>query len=389
MNLGTAQTLAAATGANDLAGLKQAANDPATARKVAQQFGALLMENLMRQSDGTALPFVSGTGSDVVNQMFSGTISRAVAGHDKTGLTDLILHSIQKKQVANGEAPDAGNAATTKSTPATPASTGNGLSLAAYWKGGGMRPLAAAIAQGAISPGSGAALALMTHMNPKLATAFGMGANAPTAPTSTTTIQSHPGHATGGASPAEIAAFSQKLMPLLQQAGQQLGVSPKILLAQAAIETGWGRSVVGNNLFGIKAGPSWTGQKVDTPTHEYENGALVSITDAFRAYPSAEASVQDFVSLVANNPRYRAALGKGEDVVGYAQGLLAGGWATDINYVQKLQAVTASPSVSGASPSPPASAQTKPGQPVSLLPATATAGQPVSLLPANFAVTQR
>ena len=53
---------------------------------------------------------------------------------------------------------------------------------------------------------------------------------------------------------------TQKLMPLLQKAGQQLGVSPKILLAQAAIETGWGRSVVGNNLFGIKAGSSWTGR---------------------------------------------------------------------------------------------------------------------------------
>jgi flagellar protein FlgJ len=164
-------------------------------------------------------------------------------------------------------------------------------------------------------------------------------------------------------------------------------VSPKILLAQAAIETGWGRSVVGNNLFGIKAGPSWNGQKIDAATHEYQNGALVSITDAFRAYPSAEASVQDFVSLVANNPRYRAALGKGEDVTAYAQGLISGGWATDINYVQKLQSVAASPSVSGAAP-PRQPAAAASGQPVSLLPAaTSASNQPVSLLPADFAAT--
>src|SRR5262249_17858769 len=155
------------------------------------------------------------------------------------------------------------------------------------------------------------------------------------------------GHATGGATPEDIAAFKEKLMPLLQQAGQQLGVSPKILLAQAAIETGWGRSVVGNNLFGIKAGSAWPRAEGDAPTHEYQNGELISITDAFRAYPSAEASVQDFVSLVSNSPRYRAALGKGEDVVAYAQGLIAGGWATDINYVQKLQSVASSPAVSG------------------------------------------
>jgi len=148
--------------------------------------------------------------------------------------------------------------------------------------------------------------------------------------------------------------------------------------------------VVGNNLFGIKAGSSWSGQKIETPTHEYQNGELVSITDAFRAYPSVEASVQDFVSLVANNPRYRAALGKGDDVVAYAQGLLAGGWATDINYVQKLQSVVASPSVSGAAstaaaPEPPTTAS----QPISLLPTVAAAGQPVSLLPADFAVVRR
>jgi flagellar protein FlgJ len=127
--------------------------------------------------------------------------------------------------------------------------------------------------------------------------------------------------------------------PLIRQAAQQLGVSPRILLAQTAIETGWGRSVVGNNLFGIKAGSSWSGGTVSAATHEYENGQYVSITDSFRAYPSYEASVQDFVAMVKNSPRYQAALGKGEDAAGYAHALLSGGWATDIDYVRKLEAV--------------------------------------------------
>jgi peptidoglycan hydrolase FlgJ len=367
VDLGIAQTLAAQTGADDLAGLKKVATDnPAAMRKVAQQFGALLMQNLMKQSDGTALPMVGGAGGDVVNQMFAGTVSKAVMSNEKMGLTDILLRSLQKKQQqATGDAADA-------AAPSKTASTGNGFSLAAYWQNNGLRPLAAAIAQGGISPGTGAALALMTHMNPKLATAFGAGA-AP-ASAGNTTFQSTPGHASGGASAEDIAAFSQKLMPLLQQAGQQLGVSPKILLAQAAIETGWGRSVVGNNLFGIKAGSSWTGQKVDAATHEYQDGELVGITDSFRAYPSAEASVQDFASLVASNPRYRAALGAGENVVAYAQGLLAGGWATDINYVHKLQAVATGPSVAAAS--------AQAGGPAD----ASGPGQPISLLPANFAV---
>jgi flagellar protein FlgJ len=378
VDLGVGQTLAAATGANDLSGLKKLATDnPAGMRKVAQQFGSLLMQNLMRQSDGTALPMAGGAGSDVVNQMFAGTSGQAVMSNEKMGLTDMLVRSLQKKQdQANGGAGDASAATTSAPTAGARA----GFPLSPYWQANGMRPLAAAIAQGLTKPGVGAAMALMTHINPKFATAFGAG-SAGAANAGNTIFESKAGHTSGGASPEDITAFSQKLMPLLQKAGAQLGVSPKILLAQAAIETGWGRSVVGNNLFGIKAGSSWTGAKVDAATHEYENGQLISIADAFRAYPNAEASVQDFVSLVQNSPRYRAALGKADDVVGYAQALIAGGWATDINYVSKLQAVATGPSVAAVSVSQAA----PPAQPV----ASPEPGQPVSLLPANFTVASR
>jgi flagellar rod assembly protein/muramidase FlgJ len=377
VDLGSAQTLAVASSADDLAKLKQSAGNPAAARKTAQQFGALLMQNLMRQSDGTALPMAGGTGSDAVNQMFAATISRSVMANEKMGLTEMILQSIEKKQQQASGSTD------TAPSAAPPAPGPSAFPLAAYWQGNGMRPLAAAIAQGAVSPATGAALALMTQMNPKLAAAFGVGANPQPSATSSTQMTSS--HASGAASAEDIAAFTQKLMPLLQQAGQQLGISPKILLAQAAIETGWGRSVVGNNLFGIKAGAAWTGQKVEAATHEYQNGEMVAITDAFRAYPSIEASVQDFVSLVANSPRYRAALGAGDDVAGYAQNLLAGGWATDINYVHKLQSVASSLSVAaattGATPQP-----TTPATPSS---APDGVGQPISLLPVNFTVPAR
>src|SRR5580658_5276864 len=143
MDLGVAQTLAVTSGSGDLAGLMKAANNPAAARKAAQQFGALMMQNLMRQSDGTALPMVAGAGSDVVNQMFSGTVSRAVMSNEKMGLTDLLLRSIQRKQSQVG-----GSAGQTPPAAAKPPANGNAFSLAAYWQGNGMRPLAAAIAQG-------------------------------------------------------------------------------------------------------------------------------------------------------------------------------------------------------------------------------------------------
>jgi flagellar protein FlgJ len=394
VDLGVAQTLAATTGNDTAAGIKRLAaqNNPVAMRRVAQQFGSLLMQNMMRQADGTALPMAGGPGGDpgsgVVNQMFAGTVSQAVMSHEKMGLTDLLLRSLQKKQQqADGSAASAaapagagGGTATATATATANTTVGNGIPLGPYWQGNGMRPLAAALAAGGVSPGT--ALTLMTHINPKFA---GIPPAGPTtggsaASAGNTTFQSSPGHVSGGASAADMAAFSQKLMPLLQKAGQQLGVSPKILLAQAAIETGWGRSVVGNNLFGIKAGSSWTGDRVEAATHEYQNGELIGITDAFRAYPNAEASVQDFVSLVANSSRYRAALGTGDNVAAYAQGLLSGGWATDIAYAQKLAAVThsaATLAMAGGSSSPAGNAS----------PAPAGPGQPISLLPANFAVS--
>ena len=429
MDLGVAQTLAATTGAGDLAALTKAADNPASARAAAQQFGALLMQNLLRQSDGTALPMAGGTGSDVVNQMFAGTIGRAVMAHEKMGLTDMLLRAMQKKQQqADGGGAAEPGASAGEATAA--ASADSGFPLAGYWKNNGLRPLAAALVQGAVGQGAvgqgavgqgalaqaglgraagGTTLALATHMNPKLAMAFGAGNAAPAyATTGGAAVQSRPGHASGGASPEEIEAFAQKLMPLLQSAGQQLGVSPKILLAQAAIETGWGRSVVGNNLFGIKAGSSWNGPKVTAATHEYQNGELVQINDAFRAYPSAAASVDDFVALVRGSPRYRAALGAGGDAAGYAPALISGGWATDIGYVGKLSSVAASAAVGKAAAAPtqpaaptvpvtsaplPPTPPAAPGRPVALLPdlppPPTAPGQPVALLPADFTVAAR
>ena len=338
----------------------------------------------MRQGDGTAMPMVGGAGGGIVNTMFAGTVSKSVMTHEKLGLTDLLLHSIEKKQQQANGSGGASDAAATAGSKAIAA--GTPFPLAAYWQGNGLRPLAiaaaTAAAAGGAAPLAAPVMAMMTGMNPKLAIAFGAGAGtAPSQPAaSSTNFSSTPGRGSGGATAGDLAAFAQKLMPLLQQAGQQLGVSPKILLAQAAIETGWGRSVVGNNLFGIKAGSSWTGETVDAATHEYENGQYVQIHDSFRAYPDAEASVKDFVALVSGSSRYKAALGAGDNAAAYAQGLLAGGWATDIDYAHKLQTVTDSSAMgaaTGGALKPPAVSGPGP------------VGAPMALLPAGFIAAAR
>lgn len=150
--------------------------------------------------------------------------------------------------------------------------------------------------------------------------------------------------------PAAIAEskqdFIRSLWPHAQQAGRELGVDPHALLAQAALETGWGRSVpcsaAGDcsfNLFGIKAGGQWSGATVNVPTLEFEQGVAVRKVERFRSYESPAASFNDYARLIRNNPRYENALGTGSDVASFASALQDGGYATDPQYARKLTAV--------------------------------------------------
>lgn len=126
-------------------------------------------------------------------------------------------------------------------------------------------------------------------------------------------------------------------------------MDPRALVAQAALETGWGRRGIGNggdsnNLFGIKA-TGWSGAKVTTGTHEYVNGVKTTETADFRAYGSAEESFADYVRLLKNNSRYQTALQAGTDIKGFARGLQQAGYATDPGYAAKIAAIANGPTI--------------------------------------------
>ncbi|HUL45735.1 MAG TPA: glucosaminidase domain-containing protein [Steroidobacteraceae bacterium] len=150
----------------------------------------------------------------------------------------------------------------------------------------------------------------------------------------------------GPASSADRASFISQLWPQAQQAAQQLGVHPVSLIAQAALETNWGRSVPrsasgasSNNLFGIKAGGGWSGASVSAGTQEFQDGATRGTNAAFRAYASPGESFQDYVALLKTSPRFSAALGSGASVASFATALQQGGYATDPDYAHKVTAV--------------------------------------------------
>jgi flagellar protein FlgJ len=150
--------------------------------------------------------------------------------------------------------------------------------------------------------------------------------------------------------PADAEDFVRQLAPYAQKAAEKLGVSVRAVLAQAALETQWGQHLpthsngnTSNNLFGMKAGQSWGGGKVSVPTLEFEDGVAVHRHAQFRSYDNPGESFDDYAQLIADNPRYAKALNHGEDVVGFARGLVNGGYATDPSYAQKIVAIANSP----------------------------------------------
>jgi peptidoglycan hydrolase FlgJ len=137
--------------------------------------------------------------------------------------------------------------------------------------------------------------------------------------------------------------FVDQVLPSIRAAAQALGLNPLVLLAQAALETGWGkrmaRTADGNpslNLFGIKADDTWVGARAAANTIEYAGGVATQRQAAFRAYGSIEESVNDFANLLKNSPRYGQAVAAGPDAQAYVDGIGRSGYATDPEYAAKL-----------------------------------------------------
>ncbi|WP_343846670.1 flagellar assembly peptidoglycan hydrolase FlgJ [Bowmanella denitrificans] len=145
---------------------------------------------------------------------------------------------------------------------------------------------------------------------------------------------------------ADAKDFIAALLPQAEQAAAQLGLDPRALVAQAAVETGWGQQMIhlpsgqnSHNLFGIKADKRWQGDKALVNTLEYQQGMAKPQKAAFRAYDSFADSMQDYVDFIRDNPRYQQAIGQSADSRRYFQELQKAGYATDPNYSDKIMQV--------------------------------------------------
>ena len=267
-------------------------DSPEAADTAARQFEALFIQ-MMLKSMRDAVPVDSGTDGDQTRfyrDMFDQQIALEMSRGDGIGMRESLL-----RELAPG-----GSGAETNGDLRMPVRR-----IAAL----GQRPVPApATPQGTASPGS---------------------------------IESSPVDKSWR--PDSPEAFIRELWPHAEAAGVALGMAPEVLLAQSALETGWGRHVIqgqggesSHNLFGIKADARWDGPRVHVQTLEYVNGVPERQRAAFRSYDSPAESFADYVDFLQRNPRYRQALERVPDAEGYLRGLQEAGYATDPNYADKI-----------------------------------------------------
>jgi len=334
MNLPGAASLA--TDVHSLNSLKSgAARDPkSSVRQAATQFEALFMQMVMK-SMRDAVPksgMLEGAGADMFQGMLDTQFSQALTGKPG-GLGEMIA-----KQLMRNMKPDAitGEKVAPKISDAGLTRAGLGPATARSWQFEGTEgadwsafPGGAQAAAAAAAAARSRAAAQSVRRDASSGMPL-MGADAaPSMPTGS-----------AGSAPA---AFVNKMWAPAAAAERATGVPAGFIVGQAALESGWGRQELkhsdgrsSHNLFGIKAGPGWSGPTVDSWTTEFVNGQMVKTVERFRAYGSYQESFSDWARLMANNPRYSGVLAAGGSVEDFARNMQRAGYATDPNYASKL-----------------------------------------------------
>lgn len=299
-NPGSVSTAAVFNDQNGMARLRRDAQTPSpeTVRKVAQQFEALFIQMMLKNMRDTGVgdELFGSDQEKLYRDMFDQQLSVNLSEKGALGLADLLVRQLTRAPGGGSDAPDA-------SASATPS-----------------EPVHAAAAPRFVSPST-----------------------APGAVTAAVPEQK----ASSVEPPIETPEdFLRVLAPHAEEAARELGVSPRVLLAQAALETGWGRHVMraadggsSHNLFGIKADARWSGDRVVAETLEYEDGIAVKRRETFRAYSSYADSFADYAAFLRASPRYGAALAEGADGAAYLQRLQQAGYATDPEYASKISRI--------------------------------------------------
>ena len=309
--------------AQSLAGLKReaAAHDPQALRAAAQQFESLFIDMMLKSAEAANFkdPLFGSSQQRLYQDLYDQQLSTQMSKTHTFGLAEMLVQQLRRQWAGGG-------------TAGSSSESGAGASS-------GARVGASSGTRAGAFAGSGTGAS---------GTAVHGGESKATAGSATPVTAGTPATAAGttGVGASQRTAFARSLWPDAERAARQLGVSPVSLIAQAALETDWGRSMPrtaggasSNNLFGIKASGAWSGSSARSGTLEYVNGTATATQAQFRAYGSCSQCFQDYTALLSGDPRFAAALGTGNDVGAFASALQRAGYATDPNYARKLTAV--------------------------------------------------
>ncbi|GAB3738610.1 flagellar assembly peptidoglycan hydrolase FlgJ [Silanimonas algicola] len=331
--------------------------DAAQIDKVARDMEGLFAQMMIKQMRETALGDTMFPGAaGQFRELYDEQIAKSLTQGKGLGLSDMIARQLTRQ---GGGRPDAAVGALPLSL--AKAGTAPMLPLDTY-----VRPLAAKVLSREAAP----SLATTTEAaapTPALAAANGVAkpnwiaaADVPRmlpalrTAAATESVPAAKPAADAGPANARVEAFVAKVWPHAQKVGRELGVDPRAIVAQTALETGWGRSTIvangqtANNYFGIKATGGWRGDRVATDTQEFVGGGFRTERAAFRAYDGVEQSFNDYAALLKRSPRYAAALNAGDDIRGFASALQRGGYATDPAYARKIEAIATGPALNRA-----------------------------------------
>ena len=296
--------------ANSLSALKRQAGkgDPAANREVARQFEAFFLQMVMKS-------------------MRDATPREGVFDSDQSRMYESLLDQ-QLAQVLGGGSRGTGLAAMIEAHLARQNTEPQALD--------GPLPLRPAAPAFPLSPQQSLPL------RRDAAKSLGPLQNIPAAPAAVVPPTST---AVPGSAPAAQRAFVERMLPAALAAEQVTGIPAHFMVAQAALETGWGRfeprradGSPSFNSFGIKAGANWRGATVDATTTEVVAGLAQTRVERFRAYGSYEEAFGDYANLLAGNPRYAGIVGA-QEPGRFARGLQAAGYATDPHYAAKLESI--------------------------------------------------
>lgn len=306
------------------------------ARELEAQFAQLMLKSMRSASFGDSL---LGDNNTMYRDMYDQKLSRELTKGTGLGLAPMIVRQLERSMAP---APDiAGTASTTFDSNGGLPLTRN-LPLAMPLSASHPAPIS--VPDTVLSCGNTLSLDPSSH-------GVSLGAIAPVALPTVTPLAPAPNDACDPNAPLDCSspeAFVRSIWPHAQRTATELGVSPKALVAQAALETGWGRRLVGgegsHNLFGIKATGGWNGDRVNSATHEFVNGARQNQRADFRGYHSIHESFDDYARLMRND-RYAGALAAGNDPDRFANALQRAGYATDPAYAAKISAIVDGPTL--------------------------------------------